>query len=116
VVTPTLKWHGLPPYRDDPQDLVVQILRMPDYYEPTEEDDETWQCVSGDYHCVTHDQPWGHGGAHCPTHDRHEIAWVCSQHGFENIGPHQVMLWNPARFDPRLTEQQLGTLERPCRE
>jgi hypothetical protein len=110
----TLKWHEYlvkPPYPDDPQDKVTTVLRMPGFYEPTDEDGDGGMCVGADgvgYHCLTHDEPWRPGGAYCPEHDHHEIAVICSAHGLETMSPQPIMLLNPEGFDPLLTEAQLA--------
>ncbi|WP_232662785.1 hypothetical protein [Pseudonocardia sp. TRM90224] len=111
----TLRWHAyrvVPPYRDDPQGKVTQVLWQPGFYDPMAEESETVCDRSWvGYRCLTHDQPWSRGGEFCSDNDRHEIALECGVHGLEAMWPQPIMLMNPEGFDPPLSAAQLAAVE-----
>ena len=89
------------------------MLRRPDFHDPSEEDADTVCGVTAGlgHHCLTHDRPWAHGGAHCPDHGHHEIASFCDGHGLECVPPQPSMLRRPSGFDPRLSATQFVAAE-----
>lgn len=101
-----LSWRNpRAPYPLDPQDLVTVVLWDPDFHEGDDDEPDAvyW------YICVKHDRTYRHGSC---APGPHEVALLCSRHGFENRWPDDVMRQHPAGFQPQLSDDQLAELER----
>ncbi|MFE7511888.1 hypothetical protein ACFU8I_11775 [Streptomyces sp. NPDC057540] len=79
------------------------IIRDPDLYEPTDEDD----CTVFSYFCQTHGR--FHQRDACGD-GPHLVALHCEEHGPESMWPQPHMLMFPKGFEPSLSEAQLGRL------
>ncbi|MET7304304.1 hypothetical protein [Embleya sp. NPDC005575] len=100
-----LLWQDPRPIpRDDPQEIVVQVVLDPHFHEPTEDD----FCTAFGYVCLTHDRLYSRGGC---GGGPHVIVLNCAEHGYENLGPSPLMHRYPAGFIPPLTAEQLAELD-----
>ncbi|MET9515463.1 hypothetical protein [Streptomyces sp. NPDC002994] len=80
---------------------MTEIVRDPDFYEATDEDD----CSAYRYFCQAHDRYYSHEAC---GEGPHLIALRCEDHGLENMWPQPLMLRFCEGFTPSLSEAQLA--------
>lgn len=81
------------------------VVRDPEFYEPTEDDD----CTHYWYYCQTHSCDYRDAG--CQGGPAHLIALHCRDHGPESMWPQPRMLMLPAGFTPPLSDEQLAWIK-----
>ncbi|MFF7205493.1 hypothetical protein [Streptomyces sp. NPDC008141] len=80
------------------------IVRDPDFYKPTDEDD----CTVFSYLCLSHDRFYQREAC---GEGPHLVVVHCEEHGPESMWPQPHTLMFPEGFEPQLSKTQLNWLQ-----